>query len=176
MYPPHQRTSKSISAVKKRKDRLPPQLTTVLQWQDLHKKKPSRLSCQCHDNRLIRKRPFRKSKTSDFFRQKYGGFASKVRRFYAKKSDVSVLPKDEIRRTHALLLPPQKKFCKNLLHFLHPARKTPIKPGHFGCRIGCRISSVVWDYPTPILHPTPYPTPNPTPENRSKYRRFMVLV
>ena len=36
---------------------------------------------------------FRKSKTSDFFGQKYGGFASKVRRFYAKKSDVSVLPK-----------------------------------------------------------------------------------
>ena len=36
---------------------------------------------------------YRKSKTSDFFGQKYGGFASKVRRFYAKKSDVSVLPK-----------------------------------------------------------------------------------
>ncbi len=39
------------------------------------------------------KAALRKSKTSDFFVQKYGGFASKVRNFYAKKSDVSVLPK-----------------------------------------------------------------------------------
>ena len=116
MYPPHQRTSKSISAVKKRKDRLPPQLTTVLQWQDLHKKKPSRLSCQCHDNRLIRKRPFRKSKTSDFFRQKYGGFASKVRRFYAKKSDVFESPYPYIWRlsqqSGGCLAPPKKSFMK----------------------------------------------------------------
>ena len=32
--------------------------------------------------------PFRKSKTSDFFDTKYGCFASKVRRFASKKSDV----------------------------------------------------------------------------------------
>ena len=31
---------------------------------------------------------FGSSETSDFFGQKYGGFATKVRRFYAKKSDV----------------------------------------------------------------------------------------
>ena len=36
--------------------------------------------------------PFRKLKTSDFFEGKFRCFASKVRRFYAKKSDVSVLP------------------------------------------------------------------------------------
>ena len=84
---------------------------------------------------------FRKTKTSDFFGQKYGGFASKVRRFYAKKSDVSVLPKDEIQRTHS---PPTKIFfCWNLLHFLHPVWKTPIKPGNLGWRIGCRIPSTM---------------------------------
>ena len=33
---------------------------------------------------------FRKSKTSDFFDTKYGGFAPKVRRFLSKKSDVFV--------------------------------------------------------------------------------------
>ena len=135
MYPPHQRTSKSVSAVKKRKDRLPPQLTTVLQWQDLHKKKPSRLSCQCHDNRLIRKRPFRKSKTSDFFRQKYGGFASKVRRFYAKKSDVFESPYPYIWRLSqqsggCLDIPPKKFYEKNL-HFLHRMEKNPANKGIF---------------------------------------------
>ena len=31
---------------------------------------------------------FGSSETSDFFGQKYGGFATKVRMFYAKKSDV----------------------------------------------------------------------------------------
>ena len=35
---------------------------------------------------------FRKTKTSDFFGQKYGGFASKVRRFASKKSDVLHFP------------------------------------------------------------------------------------
>ena len=34
-----------------------------------------------------------KCKTSDFFRQKYGCFASKVRMFSSKKSDVFVFPK-----------------------------------------------------------------------------------
>ena len=37
--------------------------------------------------------------------QKYGGFASKVRSFYAKKSDVFVLPKPTS-------LPPKKSFLK----------------------------------------------------------------
>ena len=40
---------------------------------------------------------FRKSKTSDFFGQKYGGFASKVRKFAPKKAGVfdfrNALPK-----------------------------------------------------------------------------------
>ena len=45
------------------------------------------------------------------------------------------------QRTHS---PPTKIFfCWNLLHFLHPARKTPINPGHFGWRIGCRIPSTM---------------------------------
>ena len=51
------------------------------------------------------KAALRKSKTSDFFVQKYGGFASKVRSFYAKKSDVFVLPKPTS-------LPPKKSFLK----------------------------------------------------------------
>ena len=34
---------------------------------------------------------------------------------------------------------PQKKFCENILHFLHPARKSTLQTGIFGCRIGCRI-------------------------------------
>ena len=58
-------------------------------------------------------------------------FASKVRNFYAKKSDVSVLPKPSPHHH-------KKKFCEKLPHFLHPTRKAPIKPGYFGCRIGCR--------------------------------------
>ena len=33
----------------------------------------------------------------------------------------------------------QKKVFENNLHFLHQAKKTPIKPGLFRCRIGCRI-------------------------------------
>ena len=77
------------------------------------------------------KAALRKSKTSDFFVQKYGGFASKVRNFYAKKSDVSVLPKPSPHHH-------KKKFCEKLPHFLHPTRKAPIKPGYFGCRIGYR--------------------------------------
>ena len=32
-----------------------------------------------------------------------------------------------------------KKVSENILHFLHPAWRTPIKPDDFGCRIGCRI-------------------------------------
>ena len=59
-----------------------------------------------------------KVETSDFFGQKYGGFASKVRRFYAKKSDVSVLPKDEIQRTHS---PPHK----NIFLLKSPTFPTP---------------------------------------------------
>ena len=83
---------------------------------------------------------FRKSKTSDFFGQKYGCFALKVRRFYAKKSDVSLLPEPSYTRRFGI---PQKKFCKNILHFLHPIWKIPIKSGNFRCRVGCRISSTV---------------------------------
>ena len=94
-------------------------------------------------------------KTSDFFGQKYGGFASKVRRFYAKKSDVSVLPKDEIQRTHS---PPTKIFfveisyisytrTTNLLYLLAISGE--------GLGVGflprCRV----------ILHLPPFSTPFP---------------
>ena len=48
---------------------------------------------------------------------------------------------------------------KNNLHFLHPCLKCPAFTGDFGCRIGCRIPTVVSDTPTPsicfthIFHP-----------------------
>ena len=129
MYPPHQRTSKSISAVKKRKDRLPPQLTTVLQWQDLHKKKPSRLSCQCHDNRLIRKRPLsgnQKHRTSlgkstEVLHRKYGGFM--------QRSPMFLNP--HIHTSGGCLDIPQKKFYEKNLHFLHRMEKNPANKGIF---------------------------------------------
>ena len=35
----------------------------------------------------------------------------------------------------------QKKVFENNLHFLHQAKKIPIKPGIFRCRIGCRIQT-----------------------------------
>ena len=129
MYPPHQRTSKSISAVKKRKDRLPPQLTTVLQWQDLHKKKPSRLSCQCHDNRLIRKRPLsgnQKHRTSlgkstEVLHRKYGGFM--------QRSPMFLNP--HIHTSGGCLDIPPKKFYEKNLHFLHRMEKNPANKGIF---------------------------------------------
>ena len=129
MYPPHQRTSKSISAVKKRKDRLPPQPTTVLQWQDLHKKKPSRLSCQCHDNRLIRKRPLsgnQKHRTSlgkstEVLHRKYGGFM--------QRSPMFLNP--HIHTSGGCFGIPQKKFYKKNLHFLHRMEKNPANKGIF---------------------------------------------
>ena len=117
MYPPHQRTSKSISAVKKRKDRLPPQLTTVLQWQDLHKKKPSRLSCQCHDNRLIRKRPLsgnQKHRTSlgkstEVLHRKYGGFMQRSPMFLNPHIHTSG---GCLNNLEAVSTSPQKSFMK----------------------------------------------------------------
>ena len=72
---------------------------------------------------------FRKTKTSDFFGQKYGGFASKVRRFASKKSDVLHFPYTTTK----------KIFCENVLHFLHPFTKLPLCTGFFGCRMGCRM-------------------------------------
>ena len=56
---------------------------------------------------------FRNPKTSDFFGQKYGCFASKVRMFASKKSDVFEFP--FLWDVSAFfLLPPQKKsFVKN---------------------------------------------------------------
>ena len=72
---------------------------------------------------------FRKTKTSDFFGQKYGGFASKVRRFASKKSDVLHFPYTTTK----------KIFCENVLHFLHPFTKLPFCTGFFGCRMGCRM-------------------------------------
>ena len=68
-------------------------------------------------------------KTSDFFGQKYGGFASKVRRFASKKSDVLHFPYTTTK----------KIFCENVLHFLHPFTKLPLCTGFFGCRMGCRM-------------------------------------
>ena len=70
-----------------------------------------------------------KSKTSDFLRVKFRCFASKVRRFDAKKSDVFAFPK----RT-----PPEKVLCFSPT-FLHQSLKFPLFIGDFGWRIGCRI-------------------------------------
>lgn len=38
---------------------------------------------------------------------------------------------------------PQKKFWKKNIHFLHPNTKTIVFTRDFGCRIGCRIPTVV---------------------------------
>ena len=73
--------------------------------------------------------PVRKPKTSDFFEVKFRCFASKVRRFASKKSDVL--------HFRSLLL--QKKFFVFLLHFLHQSLRTPLYIGNFRWRIGCRI-------------------------------------
>ena len=42
-----------------------------------------------------------------------------------------------------------KKFCKNLLHFLHLCVKHLVFSRDFGWRIGCRILAQVVGYPTP---------------------------
>ena len=49
-------------------------------------------------------------KTSDFFGQKYGGFASKVRMFEAKKSDVFGFPCRIVSRFVVLPPSPKKSF------------------------------------------------------------------
>ena len=53
---------------------------------------------------------FRNPKTSDFFGQKYGCFASKVRMFASKKSDVFEFPFLWDVSAFFLLPPPKKKF------------------------------------------------------------------
>ena len=54
---------------------------------------------------------------------------------------------------HHPSLPPQKKVSEKNLHFLHQAKKSPIKPELFRCRIGCRILLSLESYPTP---PAPF--------------------
>ena len=102
------------------------------------------LGCKEPDAAVLYRDFFRKTKTSDFFGQKYGGFASKVRRFASKKSDVLHFP---YTTTKSLPLPlwklsrhsSKKIFCENVLHFLHPFTKLPLCTGFFGCRMGCRM-------------------------------------
>ena len=62
---------------------------------------------------------FRNPKTSDFFGQKYGCFASKVRMFASKKSDVFEFPFLWDVSAFFLLPPPKKKSFVKILHFLH---------------------------------------------------------
>ena len=76
--------------------------------------------------------PFRKSKTSDFFEANIRTFDAKPPYFCPKKSDVLQLPQCSISSL-------QKKFWKNILHFLHQCPKLPVIIGDFGCRIGCRM-------------------------------------
>ena len=76
-------------------------------------------STKCHLRWLL---SVRKPKTSDFLRVKFRCFASKVRRFASKKSDVFGFPKPLL----------QKKFCVFLLHFLHQSLKSPLFIGDFG--------------------------------------------
>ena len=64
---------------------------------------------------------FRKSKTSDFFDTKYGGFAPKVRRFLSKKSDVFVFR----------FPPPRKKFGSASIWVIIPV------PFHVGIENFC---------------------------------------
>ena len=112
-------------------------LLSVLQWQELHKKRPPR----CCDNHSDRKLSFfgnQKHRTSlgkstEVLPQKYGCFMQRSPMFWNSR------PPSVRRRFDILPLPPQKKFFENLLHFLHPAWKTLINSGIFGCRFGCRI-------------------------------------
>ena len=73
---------------------------------------------------------------------------AKVRRFCIETTEVLCKEVRCFCTSEMYAHSPQKKFCNNLLHFLHPGWKTIIKPGNFGCRIGCRISSAVQDYLT----------------------------
>ena len=81
--------------------------------------------------------PVRKPKTSDFFEVKFRCFASKVRRFASKKSDVLHFRSQLFK----------KKFCVFLLHFLHQSLKPPLYIGDFRWRIGCRIQAGCRIYP-----------------------------
>ena len=83
---------------------------------------------------------FRKWKTSDFFGQKCRGFASKVRMFLSKKSDVFDFrfPTFSLWET-TLRCSPINFFWKKFLHFLHQPSKHPVFTGSFGWRMGCRI-------------------------------------
>ena len=72
-------------------------------------------------------------KSTDVLPQKYGCFMQRSPMFWNSR------PPSVRRRFDILPLPPQKKFFENLLHFLHPAWKTLINSGIFGCRFGCRI-------------------------------------
>ena len=81
--------------------------------------------------------PFGNQKTSDFLRIKLRCFASKVRRFASKKSDVLHFRSQLFK----------KKFCVFLLHFLHQSLKTPLYIGDFRWRIGCRIQAGCRIYP-----------------------------
>ena len=80
-------------------------------------------------------------KSTEVLPQKYGAFMQRSPMFLFFRS---LLPS-----------PPKKKFFENLLHFLHPARKTPMKPGIFWCRIGCRITP----WCKIILHLPPFSIP-----------------
>ena len=46
----------------------------------------------------------------------------------------------------------QKKFSRNLLHFLHQGTGYPVFTDDFGWRIGCRIRQKVQDYPTSFVY------------------------
>ena len=70
---------------------------------------------------------------------------AKVRRFCIESTEVLCKEVRCFCTSEMYAHSPQKKFCNNLLHFLHPGWKTIIKPGNFGCRI--------------ILHFPPYFTP-----------------
>ena len=90
------------------------------------------------------RRPSGSQKTSDFLREKFRCFASKVRRFASKKSDVFSF---RSLSSSSLL----KKVFKKKLHFLHQSLKFPLFIGDFGWRIGCRIQVGYRINPTPSV-------------------------